>query len=106
MLMDVLQRDDLLFPQSLPEFQRFFPDDVACAKYLEQARWRTGFVCPQCGVTGEPFRFANRPGVLRCRTCRCDTGLTAGRVMERYGSTLHIVGVGVNRIGKVLCSCY
>jgi hypothetical protein len=33
-LMDVDQPAALPFPQSLPEFQRLFPDDVACAEYL------------------------------------------------------------------------
>jgi hypothetical protein len=37
--MDVLDRTDLPFPQSLPEFQQLFPDDAACAAYLERARW-------------------------------------------------------------------
>ncbi len=32
--MDIHQRDDLAFPQSLPEFQRLFPDDAACAAIL------------------------------------------------------------------------
>ena len=41
--MDVLDRNDLPFPQSLPEFQRLFPDDRACAAYLERARWGDGF---------------------------------------------------------------
>ena len=36
--MDVLDRADLPFPHSLPEFQRLFPDDAACAAYLEKAR--------------------------------------------------------------------
>ena len=66
----VLVHDDASFPRSLPEFQRLFPDDAACAAYLEQARWRDGFVCPHCQAAAEPFRFANRPGVLRCRKCR------------------------------------
>ena len=134
MLMDVHQRGNLRFPQSLPEFQRLFPDDAACAGYLEKARWSDGFVCPHCQAAGEPFRFANRPGVLRCRKCRRDTGLTVGTVMARShtplsvwfwsaylvssqtpgmsavqlrrqlglsrGSTLHVAGVGNNRIGK------
>ena len=138
MLMDVHQRGNLRFPQSLPEFQRLFPDDAACAGYLEKARWSDGFVCPHCQAAGEPFRFANRPGVLRCRKCRRDTGLTVGTVMARShtplsvwfwsaylvssqtpgmsavqlrrqlglsrGSTLHVVGVGNNRIGKVRTS--
>jgi flavin reductase (DIM6/NTAB) family NADH-FMN oxidoreductase RutF len=34
---DVLDRDDLPFPESLPGFQRLFPDDAACAAYLEKA---------------------------------------------------------------------
>ena len=60
--MDVLDRADLPFPHSLPEFQRLFPDDAACAAYLEKARWGDGFACPHCGTAGEPFHFENRPG--------------------------------------------
>jgi transposase-like protein len=88
--MDVLEHYDRSFPRSLPEFQRLFPDDAACAAYLEQARWRDGFVCPHCQAAGEPFRFANRSGVLRCRKCRHDTGLTAGTVMERTHTPLSV----------------
>ena len=55
--MDVVDRADLPFPRSLPEFQRLFPDDAACAAYLEKARWGDGFGCPHCGAAGEPFHF-------------------------------------------------
>ena len=88
--MDVLEHDELSFPRSLPEFQRLFPDDAACAAYLEKARWCDGFVCAHCQATAEPFRFADRPGVLRCRKCRRDTGLTAGTVMERTHTPLSV----------------
>jgi hypothetical protein len=88
--MDVPGHDDLTFPRSLPEFQRLFPDDAACAAYLEKARWRDGFACPHCQTAGEPFRFANRPGVLRCRKCRRDIALTAGTVMERTHTPLSV----------------
>ena len=37
------------FPRSLIEFQRRFPDEAACAKYLFAARWPQGFLCPSCG---------------------------------------------------------
>ena len=37
---------DLPFPHSLPEFQRLFPDDAACAAYLEKARWGDGLCLP------------------------------------------------------------
>jgi hypothetical protein len=36
--MDIHRSSDLAFPKSLPEFQRLFPDDSACAGYLERAR--------------------------------------------------------------------
>ena len=48
MAIDVLERSDLPFPRSMPEFQRLFPDEAACAAYLERARWINGFVCPRC----------------------------------------------------------
>ena len=52
------------FPTSLPEFQKVFPDDAACAKYLENVRWPSGFVCSDCGWTGEPYRFKGRSSVV------------------------------------------
>ena len=91
MVIDVFERDELPFPYSLPEFQRLFPNEVACAAYLEHARWRDGFVCRQCGATDEPYRFTNRPGVLRCRHCDRDTSLTASTVMERAHAALGMV---------------
>ena len=48
------------------------------------------FVCPHCQAAGEPIRFANRPGVLRCRKCRRDTGLTVGTVMARSHTPLSV----------------
>jgi hypothetical protein len=81
---------DLPFPRSLPEFQKLFPDDAACAAYLETARWREGFVCGHCNTAGEPFRFEARPGVLRCRKCRKDNRLTAGTVMEGTHTPLSV----------------
>jgi ISXO2-like transposase domain/Transposase zinc-ribbon domain len=73
---------DLPFPKSLPDFQRLFPDDAACAKYLEAIRFRDGFQCPHCQGRGEPGRIATRPHVLRCRNCRKETRLMAGTVMQ------------------------
>ena len=71
------------FPTSLPEFQSVFPDDDACAKYLETMRWPKGFTCPKCDHAGEPYRFATRSStVLRCRKCKVSTSLTAGTVMQ------------------------
>ncbi len=90
MAIDVLERGELAFARSLPEFQRLFPNEAACAAYLERVRWGDGFVCPRCGASGEPYRISTRPSVLRCRKCRCDASLTAGTVMERTHTPLSV----------------
>lgn len=77
------------FPTTLPEFQRVFPDDKACAKYLERVRWPTGFICPKCSHIGEPYRFPTRSSVvLRCRKCKANTSLTSGTVMQSTHTSL------------------
>jgi ISXO2-like transposase domain/Transposase zinc-ribbon domain len=90
MVIDVLGRHYLPFPKSLPEFQQLFPDEVACAAYLEHARWGNGFVCRYCGTTGEPYRYSTRPGVLCCKRCRRETRLMVGTVMERTHTPLSV----------------
>ena len=81
---------DLPFPESLPDFQRLFPDEAACAAYLERVRWPEGFICPHCANAGEPFRFSAHPGKLRCRNCVKDVWLMAGTIMERSHTPLSV----------------
>ncbi len=77
------------FPTSLPEFQKVFPDDSACEKYLEHMRWPEGFKCPKCNTQRSPFRFpSKRHVVLRCKQCLQNTYLTAGTVMEKTHTPL------------------
>lgn len=84
MVIDVLEREEEPpFPHSLPEFQRLFPDEAACADYLARARWSDDFIGSHCAEADEPRYISTRLGVLRCRHCRRDTSLTAGTVMER-----------------------
>lgn len=71
------------FPKTLQRFRELFPNDAACARLVETARWPDGFTCAKCGTDAEPFRFAARPNILRCRSCEQDTWLMAGTVMGR-----------------------
>lgn len=80
---DVLQWEHLPFAQTLPQFQKLFPDDAACARWLEGAKWPKGFECPHCHKKGEPVHLKSRPGVLMCRKCRRQTSLTVGTMMQR-----------------------
>lgn len=79
------------FPTTLPEFQRVFADDEACARYLEHLRWPNGFTCSKCGNIGEPYRFAKRTSVvLRCRACHTNVSLTATAVMKSSHTPLSV----------------
>lgn len=78
------------FPANLLEFQRMFPDEAACLRYLEQVRWPQGFKCEGCGHVGVPSRLSKRPRVLRCRTCGVETTTTAGTVMHKTRTSLHV----------------
>ena len=69
-------------PKALPEFQRMFPNEEACRTYLYTARFPKGFVCPYCGWTGKPYCFRNQPDMQRCRSCKRNTRLTAGTIMQ------------------------
>jgi hypothetical protein len=86
----VFDPDNLPFPGSLPEFQKLFPNDLACAAYLEAIRWRDGFCCMWCDEPGEPYRFKARPHVLVCRKCKKDNRLMAGTVMESSHTPLSV----------------
>ena len=77
-------------PVTYLDFQRMFPDEAACLLYLEKMRWPNGFVCEKCSTSGEPFSFAARPHVLKCRACHQDSSITAGTVMHRSKTSVHI----------------
>ena len=87
--MDVLARANLPFPESLPEFQGLFPDDAACPPTWKSPVGARGSSALTAGLWGT-VRFENRPGVLRCRHCRRNTGLTVGTVMERSHTPLSV----------------
>lgn len=78
------------FPANLLEFQRMFPDEEACRRYLELMRWPSGFTCERCGVSEDPLRLATRTGVLKCRSCLQHTRLTAGTIMQDTRTPLQV----------------
>src|SRR4051794_36134431 len=78
------RRDGVMtdFPRSLPEFERRFPDEAACAEWLLERRWGSGFACPECGHD-RFWRLGRKVLTLQCRACRRETSVTAGTVMHR-----------------------
>ena len=68
------------YPRTFEEMDRWFRDDAACRVYIRRLRWPAGFICPHCGVNGEPWTMSDQ--LLRCRSCHARTSLTAGTVFE------------------------
>jgi len=77
-------------PVNLLDFQRMFPDEAACLQYLEEMRWPSGFACEQCLIVDKPFRVAARPRVRKCRSCHHESSVTAGTVMHRSKTSIHV----------------
>ena len=75
------------FPRSLIDFQQRFPDEAACAAYLDAARWPNGFVCPSCGGV-KAWALDTKAWTHECATCGKQTSVTAGTVM--HGSKLSL----------------
>ena len=71
------------FPRSLPAFERRFPDEAACAEWLLERRWGSGFACPGCGHGDHWRRLGRKVLTLQCKACRRETSVTAGTVMHR-----------------------
>jgi hypothetical protein len=77
------------FPRSLPEFERRFPDEAACAEWLLERRWEHGFACPGCGHD-RYWRLGRKVLTLQCRACRRETSVTAGTIMHRSHLPLRV----------------
>ncbi len=74
------------YPGSHRGLVEMFPDDAACAAYLERLRWPTGFVCPACAASGPPWRHTR--GRLVCPSCRHQGSVTAGTILDKTRTPL------------------
>jgi transposase-like protein len=75
------------FPTSLVDFQRRFPDEAACAAWLFEARWPTGFRCPACDHD-KAWPHGGKAFTYECAACGRQTSVTAGTIM--HGSKLSL----------------
>lgn len=74
---------------SLLAFQKRFPDEAACARFLFEGRWPEGFVCPRRGK-GRAVMLKSRAWTYECLDCGRQTSVTAGTVMHRTKLTLAV----------------
>lgn len=73
-------------PRTYRDFVAMFPDDMACAAYLEKLRWPDVFVCPACKTVGVPWRQTR--GRLVCTACRHQSSVCAGTILDKTRTPL------------------
>jgi hypothetical protein len=66
---------------SLQQFMASFPDDDACADWLEQRCWPDGFVCPCCHAR-KGWKLETKPWTFECAGCGKQTSVTAGTILH------------------------
>lgn len=67
------------YPRTLLELESRFNTDHACAEYLADLRWPTGWTCPRCGGQGA---WVVRRQRRRCRQCRYEMSVTSGTIFQ------------------------
>jgi transposase-like protein len=68
---------------TLAEFDRLFPDEDSCKRYLMEHRWPDGVRCPRCN--NEKIYKAKRPWAWECHKCGPHSyrfSLIAGTIFE------------------------
>lgn len=76
------------YPNGLGDFHAWFRTDDDCLDYLEWLRWGGGFVCPECGDTGDPWALGDRR--FMCSRCQHRTSVTAGTIFHRTRTPLTV----------------
>ena len=67
------------YPETLQEFDEWFPTEQACLEYLQKLRWPDGFVCPVCNRR-KALRMST--GLFRCSVCKHKVSLIAGTIFQ------------------------
>lgn len=77
--------------EASPDFEAFcsrFNSEQACADALFQARWPDGFRCPSCSHSRFYLTSTRRLPLYECASCRRQTSVIAGTVMEGSSTPL------------------
>ncbi len=63
------------------EWQSRFQTESDCLNYLQELKWPTGFICPQCSHTHAHFIQTRQ--LYQCAACQHQTSIKAGSLFHR-----------------------
>jgi transposase-like protein len=67
---------------SFSQFLELYGTEEQCETALVETRWPDGFRCPRCGEQEHGHVYGRRHRRYQCRSCRHQTTITAGTIME------------------------
>lgn len=73
---------------TLEELWKTFATEADCAAYVEKVKWQEGFICPRCQYRQAYVIRTRRLPLYECRSCRHQTSLIAGTIMEGSRTSL------------------
>lgn len=68
---------------TVPQFEKLFPDDDACKRYLVARRWPNGIKCPRCN-NENVYPVTNRPYHWQCTKCADKGDIASLCLSERF----------------------
>lgn len=99
---------------SIADFDRAFPDEAACASFLQQQRWGDGVRCPRCGSTEVRARHEAVRVRWECPNCKDDDGkhrrfsVRTGTIFENtplplrtWFSAIHLILISRKVLGPI-----
>lgn len=79
----VQSTEDILLSKSIDisDFNKVFPDDLSCIRYLSEKKWGSGFVCKKCGNDKAVKGFTLEK--KKCSKCNTIESVTAATIFHR-----------------------
>src|SRR5690554_457477 len=70
------------------DFQQQFDSEESAVSFLFCAKWPNGFRCPRCNHQEAYVITTRKQPLYECHSCRHQTSLTAGTVMENSRTSM------------------
>ncbi len=74
---------------SRKDYEKDFPDDVACLEWLKERRWPDGVYCEKCKQITKHYRVTNRSSYA-CKVCGNHVYPMAGTILEHSSTPLRV----------------
>jgi len=83
------------------EFLQIFPDELACQRYIDEIKWREGYICKKCGNV--KFCKGTKIFSRRCTKCGYNESVTAFTFLHKCKFSLvkaFYIMMKVNKYGE------